>query len=294
MCTIIIINHHHKDFPLIVAANRDEDYYRKSSPVQILSREPHLIMGGKDEVKGGTWLGVNKESLFVTGTNQGKSNPKLASRGLLIAEALKCKSLDELLLFVEELDPSKYNSFNIVFGNNKTVYMAHSYLLHSMVVREVKQGINVITNDMKFAGQIPTKVKYIHDRLDDIIDTPWPKYYKLIKKVLASGENGVKIGQRKNDAGKYGYCTRSSSILAFSNEGLARYKFYDRTSYATEKKEKKEGDPFIPRYKDYIDTWRGQPVSISAVSEEGENEAEDNDVNLKERLIDKFAAMKND
>src|SRR5271170_296357 len=129
MCTVIVVNHHYKEFPLVIAANRDEDYNRASSPVQILAKEPHLIIGGKDDVKGGTWLGVNKHSLFVTGTNQGARDPDMRSRGLLIMDALKCTTLKELINFVEELNPAKYSKFNLIFGDSKTAFIAHSYLL---------------------------------------------------------------------------------------------------------------------------------------------------------------------
>src|SRR5271154_5900822 len=239
MCTVIVVNHHHKEFPLVVAANRDEDYNRPSSPVQVLSRDP-IIIGGKDEAKGGTWFGVNKHSIFVTGTNQGATNKAIqTSRGLLITEALKCKTLDELLTFIEELNPTKYNKFNIVFGNSKAVFIAHSYLLHSMVIRELPIGVHVISSDMKFTGEDP-KTQFVHMKLDQAINTPWLEYYNLLKEVLASSKYGLKIKPRVKESGRlYGHCTRSSSILAFSDSGLERYKFHDRTIPRPKKKRRK-------------------------------------------------------
>ena len=261
MCTVIVVNHHHKEFPLVVAANRDEDYGRPSSPVQILSREP-LVIGGKDEAKGGTWFGVNKHSIFVTGTNQGLTDKTIkTSRGLLITEALKCKTLDELLTFIEELNPAKYNKFNIVFGNSKAVFIAHSYLLHSMVIRELPPGVHVISSDMKFTGEDP-KVQYIHKRLDVATDIPWLKYYSLLKKTLASSEFGVRLKphQRESNGKPYGHCTRSSTIVAFSESGLERYKFYDRTAPRSKKKSKEDVVP--SRYKDYIELWRNPDTFV--------------------------------
>lgn len=298
MCSIIVINHHHKTFPLVIAANRDEDFNRPSYPVQILSKEPHLtmggkkephlIMGGKDELKGGTWLAVNNNSLFAAITNQESNhrNPKLETRGSIVYNALRCKSIDEMLHFVENLNPSKYNKFNLVFGNNKVVFIAHSYLLHSMVIRELPPGIHTIFSDMRFVGEMPAG-QYIHRKLDNIKDMPWLEYYKVLKKVLANAENGVKIKPKKTQEGTIGgHCTRSSSILAFSEEGLIRYKFHDRTAPRKKPKERKEGEPFVPRYKDYIDIWRNpdNPVNSEAnVSEE------DGDVDEEKAAESEFA-----
>lgn len=311
MCTVIVVNHHYKGFPLVIAANRDEDYHRASSPVQILSREPHLIIGGKDDVKGGTWLGVNKHSLFVTGTNQGPKNPDLRSRGLLIMDALKCKTLEELIVFVEELNPAQYSGFNLIFGNSKAIFLAHSYLLHSMVIRELPPGVHVISSDMQFTGEDP-KAKYIHHNLDESKNEEWLEYYKILKDTLASSKNGVKIlphskskskdkdrdkdrDDRKRSSSKkkekveelYGHCTRSSSILAFNDDGLARYKFQDRTAPRPKKKDLKEGEALPPRYKDYIDLFRNPDAVVMATSseEKGDDGSETEKLSPKETIL---------
>jgi hypothetical protein len=290
MCTIIVVNHHHKDFPLLIAANRDEDQKRPSSPVQILAREPHLIVGGKDELKGGTWLGVNKNSLFVAITNQNTTNTKLESRGQIVLNALKCSTLGELIAFMEGLNPTKYNSFNIVFGNHRRMFLGHSYILHSMVMKELPAGIHIINSDMKFSGE-NNKNAFIHKMLDEVKTKPWLEYYKLLKKILASSEYGIKLKPKKSKDGKIDkHCTKSSSILAFSDEGLVRYKFHDRT---VARPKRKEGEPFVPRYKDYIDLWRNpdnlpsMPIEHSEESDDGEDEVE-----RKDEVKDVFEKLK--
>ena len=267
MCTIVIANHHYKEFPLVISANRDEDYNRKSLSPQILSKEP-LIVGGKDEQHGGSWLAVNNNSLFVAIANQGdKSNPKLKSRGLIITEALKRQTLEQLIEFVEEINPSEYNSFNLVFGNQSKVYIAQSYILHGMVIRELSHGVNVITSNMKFVGE-NVRAEVAHKRLEVGKNLPWLEYYKVLKKMMNSADYGFKVKPRKSVNGKYsGFCTRSTSILAFSDEGLARYKFYDRT----DKSKKNDNEEPFHRYKDYIDMWRNPDI----VNEKVENSEEE-------------------
>lgn len=281
MCTVIIANHHHNSFPLVIAANRDEDYKRPSSSVQILNKDL-LIVGSRDELKGGAWLAVNENSLFVAITNQGERNPKLESRGLIVLEALKSKTIGDLLSFVEEINPAKYNKFNIVFGNNKEVYLGHSYLLHSMVIKEIPKGIHIVNSNMKFNSNDNATLQYIHQTLDPIKTTPWLEYYKTLKIILASSNYGIKLKPKKSkETGKIsGICTVSSSILSFSNEGLVRYKFHDRTA---PRPKKKEGEPFVPRYKDYIDLLRNPDNKSDIVSTPSEeNGQEEEDISPKE------------
>ena len=77
---------------LTVAANRDEFLSRPSAPPQDLGDG---IFGGKDLESGGTWLGLNKQGMFVAVTNRHAParQEKSYSRGLLTREVLKCRKL---------------------------------------------------------------------------------------------------------------------------------------------------------------------------------------------------------
>jgi hypothetical protein len=249
MSTIIISNQHYKKFPLVIAANHDDANNRKLTSVRVLSDG---IIGSSDD-NDDTYLATNNNSLFAAITRQGEQNQKKISIGKIITEALKAKSLDELLSFVEDIDPSKYNRFNIIFGNQKKVFIAHSYLLHSMVVRDVSVGISVVSNNIKFVGE-DKKATLVHTILDGHIGDEWPEYYKRIKNTLST--EGIRIKKKKKDIVNDIY-TKSSTVLAFSDEGLARYKFYNRTIIMPVKK---EGDSFLSKYVDYIDLWKDPKI----------------------------------
>jgi uncharacterized protein with NRDE domain len=191
MCSIIVINHHYNGFPLVIASNRDENPSRKSSEVQVLTREPHPIIGGRDEEHGGTWLAVNRFSLFAGITNQGNRNKKLETRGNIVLNILKSQSLEEMIARVNDIDPSKYNGFNLVFGNQNRVFVANSYVLNSMVVNEIKRGVSLITNDMNFSGS--EKSELVHYALDKSVNDDWNKYYSRLKRTLHEGEFGLKL-----------------------------------------------------------------------------------------------------
>jgi uncharacterized protein with NRDE domain len=68
MCLIVIGWRVHPDYPLVVAANRDEYYARPSSAIARWSDAPQVI-GGLDLEAGGTWLGMTDSGRFAAVTN---------------------------------------------------------------------------------------------------------------------------------------------------------------------------------------------------------------------------------
>lgn len=265
MCLIILLNKICAEFPLIIAANRDELPERKFSKPTALSKD---VIGCRDHLKDGSWLATNKSALFAAITNQNHTDKtKKFSRGKVVLDAMnQCKSLEELLAFVEEFNPNGYNDFNLVFGNKDTVYIAHSYLLHSMVIRELPQGINIISSDMQFSGT-DNKRALIHDIMSRYPDGKysWLDIYKQLKSVLAISDYGVKKRQRKGKDGKLvGVATTSSTILAFDNNSLARYKFYDRSI-------KFKAGKGSHKYIDYIDLLKNPDGAETLYQDEEKN-----------------------
>ena len=59
MCVIYLAYEQHPEYPLILLANRDEFYERPTAPAGFWTDFPQ-IYGGRDLVRGGTWLGVAK------------------------------------------------------------------------------------------------------------------------------------------------------------------------------------------------------------------------------------------
>ena len=68
MCLILVAWKAHPDFPLVVAANRDEFFIRPTAPAGWWT-DPPGIFAGRDLQAGGTWLGVNREGAFAGLTN---------------------------------------------------------------------------------------------------------------------------------------------------------------------------------------------------------------------------------
>jgi uncharacterized protein with NRDE domain len=144
MCTIAILIRV-ADVPLVVAANRDELYARPTRPPEVLGP---AIVGGVDALSGGTWLAVNRAGRFAAVTNQRALDtppPGLRSRGLAVKELAAAEDPDA---YVAELDPKRYASMNLVWGDAARVSVA--YLRRDSgekTIEELPQGVHVLCND---------------------------------------------------------------------------------------------------------------------------------------------------
>src|SRR5690554_4780022 len=91
MCIAYLALNAHPDWPLFIAANRDEFHARPTTTAAPWATNPDII-AGVDEVAGGTWLGVTRSGRFALLTNfrdmrlKGPEQP--ASRGALVKEFL--------------------------------------------------------------------------------------------------------------------------------------------------------------------------------------------------------------
>src|SRR4051794_2399277 len=59
VCLIVVANGASARFPLVIAANRDEDYDRPTRAAHFWEDAPN-ILGGRDALHGGSWLAVTR------------------------------------------------------------------------------------------------------------------------------------------------------------------------------------------------------------------------------------------
>ena len=91
MCTVVIRFEPDTDWPIIIAANRDERADRPCLPPARHWPDRPEVRAGLDETAGGTWLGINDDGLLAAILNRpGTLGPQEGkrSRGELPLEAL--------------------------------------------------------------------------------------------------------------------------------------------------------------------------------------------------------------
>ncbi|HJW27003.1 MAG TPA: NRDE family protein [Rhodocyclaceae bacterium] len=151
MCLIVVGWRAHPDFPLVVAANRDEFHAR---PTALAGRWPDhpRIVGGRDLEAGGTWLGVTDAGRFAAVTNvREPGSPKgNRSRGELTRNFLLGK--EDAGGYLAGIEGSQYSGFNLLVSDGDSLWYGSN---RDGTPRELPPGIYGLSNHL--------------------LDTPWPK-----------------------------------------------------------------------------------------------------------------------
>lgn len=152
MCLILVAWRVHHEFPLVVAANRDEFYARPTAAAAFWPDCPQLL-AGRDLEAGGTWMGITRTKRFAALTNfrdPASNKPQAPSRGRLVADFLTgTQSIDH---YLDGLDAPAYNGFNLLLGDG-TRLVAFSNVTGQR--HELAPGFYGLSNAL--------------------LDTPWPK-----------------------------------------------------------------------------------------------------------------------
>ena len=161
MCLIFLSLNDHPVYKLIVAANRDEFYIRKTAAADFWQDFPQII-GGRDLEAHGTWLAMTrtgKISLLTNYRDPRNINPDAPSRGQLVSDYLQREiEAEHYLREVEKKGPD-YNGFNLMNGGVDDIWYFSNY---QGAIRKLLPGFYGLSNH--------------------VLDTPWPKVERGKKK----------------------------------------------------------------------------------------------------------------
>ena len=152
MCLILVAWQVHRDYPLVLAANRDEYYRRPTLPLAPWEEAPD-ILGGRDLEAGGSWLACHRNGRFAAVTNVRQGRPEAAprSRGALIGNYHKNHTqADE---FIKEIEPDSYGGLNLLLGDRERLFYWSNR--NGRPPQALKPGIYGLSNHQ--------------------LETPWPK-----------------------------------------------------------------------------------------------------------------------
>ncbi len=162
MCLIFFAINHHPEYKLIIAANRDEFYNRKTSPADFW-KDHEQILGGRDLEAMGTWMAMTrtgKISLVTNYRDAANINPKAPSRGQLVSDYLIRSDRPEQYLKSVEPMAKQFNGFNLLVGNPDQLWYFSNY---QNTILKIKDGFYGLSNHL--------------------LETPWPKVTRGKKKL---------------------------------------------------------------------------------------------------------------
>jgi hypothetical protein len=120
MCTVVVLIRPTHQWPLLLAANRDEMQDRAWDPPAAWWPDQPDVVGGRDRSGGGTWLGLNAAGVVAAVLNRPGSlgpTPGKRSRGELPLLALRHATAAEAAAAITTLDAGAYRNFNMVVAD---------------------------------------------------------------------------------------------------------------------------------------------------------------------------------
>ena len=154
MCLIVLAYRCRTDYPLIVAANRDEFHTRPTQPLAWWP-EPSGVLAGRDLQAGGTWMGLHRSGRLAAITNfrePERFRSDAPSRGHLVSEFLIGQQGARAYLEALHRDAPGYNGFNLIAGRRSRLFYFGN---RGGAPRPIEAGIHGLSNHL--------------------LNTPWPK-----------------------------------------------------------------------------------------------------------------------
>jgi uncharacterized protein with NRDE domain len=234
VCLLIALHRVRPDEPLVVAANRDELYARPARAMERLGEAPRVV-GGRDELAGGTWLAVSERGLVAGLTNlpaPSGRDPSKRSRGELpLALARAADAASAVEAFRRAVRPADYNPAWILVGDRDALFYL-DLTSAALGVRALAPGLHVLENRPLEAPS--PKADAVRAALLGIEALPRDLMLARLASVLANHEvpPGAGAGARPPateapcvHTGPYG--TRSSTLVMVGHEGPPLVRFTD-------------------------------------------------------------------
>jgi uncharacterized protein with NRDE domain len=220
MCWIAVLFHVNAHYPLIVAANREESRTRPTRAPFPWAGSP-TVWAGRDELAGGTWLGVNATGLLAAVTNRpaASRDATLRSRGLLCLDTLRCDSPESArTFFVDELSRQRFNPFNLLCANHSEGWVG----TWQGDIRDLAPGVHIVSNFGDVDDDTLPIVREVRDRIAslEVASPVIDELFGNLGRVCAQTDQPVPLCHAGGD-----YGTVSSSLVAVRADGtVAAYR----------------------------------------------------------------------
>lgn len=221
MCTVVFLRRPGHDWPLIIAANRDERVERPWRP-PARHWPDRDVVAGLDELAGGTWLGINDHGVVAGVLNRpGTLGPAtgLRSRGELPLEALDHADAVAAVAALARLDARAWRPFNMFVADNRDAFWIRSLggsAPDAITVHEVPEGLSMLTAHDLNDTTSPRIRHYLPRFRDAAVPDPKRGDWSAWQALLASRATEASSGPRSamTVVTPEGFGTTSSSLIA--------------------------------------------------------------------------------
>lgn len=220
MCTLVILRRPGNDWPLLIAANRDEMLERDwSAPARHWPDRPDVV-AGRDNLAGGSWLGVNDDGVIAGILNRmgslGPSDDK-RSRGELVLEALDHADAGSAAEALSALNGAAYRSFNLIVADNSAAFWLRHDGAGPITRHAIPAGLSMFTAYERNDPQSARVRNYLPRFKAAEIPAPESVEWQSWEKLLACQESDETAAGKEGAmcvTTTFGFGTVNASLLA--------------------------------------------------------------------------------
>ena len=224
MCTVTLLFRPGHDWPLILAANRDERLDRAwDHPAGWWPAHPGTI-AGRDRSGGGTWMGVNAHGVVAAVLNrQGSLGPAAGkrSRGDIPLMALEHATAAEAAAAMAALDAGQWRGFNLVLADATGAIFVRGAGHGRPHVQMLAPGTHMVTAHDPNDPESPRVARHLtrFERADPPSPDDWRAWTDILSDRLGDA------GEQINVIPRAGFGTVCSSLLALPAAGAPIWLF---------------------------------------------------------------------
>jgi len=231
MCILLASQDPNPDYNLIVIANRDEFHHREAAPLKFWREKPH-ILGGRDLVAGGTWLGINRNGYLAAITNISEGTgtaQEFTTRGDIVAEFLNGKMKAQNFAKILRDRHGNYNGFNLIVYDGTTLYWDSNRSEKGETISYQPFAVSNTTPNNRWR-----KTERLKKSFNKALEGPSSDLPNRLLSILMSSscnETSESVGSTKRlntlkdnifiRGNNYG--TRCSSVILFGSDGLISF-----------------------------------------------------------------------
>jgi hypothetical protein len=218
MCTLVILRRPGHDWPVLIAANRDEMAGRPWKAPARHWPDREEVVGGIDLESGGSWLARNDHGVAAAILNRVGTlgpAPGKRTRGELVLDALDHADAGAAAVALADLDPGAYRPFNLVIADNSSAWwLSAREGARNIVVERIPDGLSILTAHDLNDTDSSRIARYLP--LFRAADAPDPEGgdWTAWEALMASRETDDDYYGAMNIVTGTGFGTLSSSLLA--------------------------------------------------------------------------------
>ncbi|MBL4685822.1 MAG: NRDE family protein [Nannocystaceae bacterium] len=231
MCSIVVASRVWAQWPLVVAANRDESLQRPSEGPTVRAVGDTTMLGPRDLQAGGSWLGLNAHGVFVGITNRfapglsGQTFP--GSRGQLVLDALSQATAGEAAARIDDISPGQQGPFHLITADRDGAALRWSDTTE-LTGGPLRPGFHILT-ERSFDAAPTQREPHLAQSLEAFRSDPLPPMADWVAqwRALLSRHDDQAFEGTCVHAPDRGYGTRSTTVLMLGADGRTHFFYAD-------------------------------------------------------------------